>query len=62
MGGRTQRLNGMSKDKDGSRPVGRPPKDKRKSKKSLKKLLEKVINNLGTKKFVKCGIYTVSNY
>lgn len=43
MGGKTQRLNGQVKTKStSSRPVGRPPKDKRKSKHRLKKLKEKV--------------------
>lgn len=43
IGGRTQRLNGMNKEKSGvARPVGRPPKDKRKSKSRLKKVKEKV--------------------
>ncbi len=46
MGGRTQRLNGLNRDKDAqSRPVGRPPKDKRKSKYKLKKFREKVSQN-----------------
>ena len=43
MGGKTQRLNSAIKDKVNSpRPVGRPPKDKRKSKHRLKKFKEKV--------------------
>ncbi|XP_021377179.1 uncharacterized protein LOC110465579 isoform X2 [Mizuhopecten yessoensis] len=42
IGGKTQRLNGQSKEKaTPQRPVGRPPKDKRKSKNRLKKFREK---------------------
>ncbi|XP_060076770.1 histone-lysine N-methyltransferase ASH1L-like [Ylistrum balloti] len=42
IGGKTQRLNGQSKEKTTpQRPVGRPPKDKRKSKNRLKKFREK---------------------
>lgn len=43
IGGRSQRSNGHVKDKTTPlRPVGRPPKDKRKSNSKLKKFREKV--------------------
>ncbi|XP_013389870.1 histone-lysine N-methyltransferase ASH1L isoform X3 [Lingula anatina] len=46
MGGKTQRLNGQIRDKTNtSRPVGRPPKDKRKSKSKLKKYKDKKHDN-----------------
>ncbi|KAL5005481.1 hypothetical protein ScPMuIL_018937 [Solemya velum] len=42
IGGKTQRLNGLSREKNTpTRPVGRPPKDKRKSKHQLQKIKEK---------------------
>ena len=41
MGDKTQRVNGLSREKDAPRPVGRPPKDKRKSSSKLKKHKEK---------------------
>lgn len=43
IGGKTRKLNGQIKDKSTPlRPVGRPPKDKRKNEFRLKKFREKV--------------------